>query len=340
MNKIKYLFKRVLRMNYKNFFLTIKEIKNKNHKSKITIFFDIIYCGIKYQAGYIDYNLFEMYKMDKFERKTIITRGINNEFIKKYNNSKYMKYFNNKLEFNKIFNKYLNREWLELNGKNITEFRNFCKKHNEIIVKPVSASCGKGVELINTNDVVIKKLYQELVNNHQILVEEVATQCKRINDLHPSSINTIRVITLLGNVVVAFLRIGNNYNNVDNFNHEGLVAPIDIESGKINYPAIDKKKNLYNKHPLSNKPILGITIPKWKKIKDLCEEASLEIPEIGYIGWDVCVGKDECFFIEANEYPGHDLYQLPPHRDSNIGLLPLFKKIEERKIDNDNSNSK
>jgi hypothetical protein len=24
---------------------------------------------------------------------------------------------------------------------------------------------------------------------------------------------------------------------------------------------------------------------------------------------------------------------LPPHRDSNIGLLPLFKKAEERKIE-------
>lgn len=82
MNKIKYLFKRILGMNYKNFFKTIKEIKNKTHKNSISIFFDIIICGLKYQAGYIDYNLFEMYKMDKFERNTIITRGINNEYIK------------------------------------------------------------------------------------------------------------------------------------------------------------------------------------------------------------------------------------------------------------------
>ena len=333
MKKLKYLIKRIVRMNYLEFFKTINLVHKKTKKSRIGIFIDIIYCGIKYQAGYVDYNLFEMYKMNQIERKTIITRGINNDYIKKYNNPKYMKYFNNKLEFNRLFDKYLNREWLELNGKNYKNFKNFCQKHETIIVKPISNSCGKGVELIETKGKTNKKLYQQLMDNQQILVEEVATQCKKLSDLHPDSINTVRVVTLLGNVVVAFLRIGNNNNNVDNFNHEGLVAPIDIETGKINYQALDKKKNLYKKHPLTNKAIVGLTIPKWDKVKELCETASIEVPEVGYVGWDVCIGSNNCFFIEGNEFPGHDLYQLPPHRDSNAGLLPIFKKTEERKIE-------
>jgi glutathione synthase/RimK-type ligase-like ATP-grasp enzyme len=333
MTKIKYLAQRIMGMNYKGFFKTVNEVHEKTNKSRVYIFFDIIGCGFKYQAGYIDYNLFEMYKMTPFERGTIITRGINNELIKKYNNSKYMKYFNSKIEFNKTFDKYLNRDWLHLTGNNIKEFKEFCKKHQEIVVKPDNASCGKGVEIINTKSKDIKKLYNELLENNQILVEEKAIQCEELSEIHPSSINTVRVVTLLGSVVVAFLRMGNNNNNVDNFNHEGLVAPIDIKTGKIKYQAIDKKKNLYTTHPLTNKSIVGLTIPKWEEVKKLCEQASLEVPEVGYVGWDVCVGKDKCFFIEGNEFPGHDLYQLPPHRDSNIGLLPLFKKAEERKIE-------
>jgi glutathione synthase/RimK-type ligase-like ATP-grasp enzyme len=331
MKKIKYLIQRILGMNYKGFFETINEVHKKNNKSKIYIFFDIIYCGLKYQAGYVDYNLFEMYKMNSKERKTIITRGINNEFIKKYNDPKYMKYFNSKFEFNKKFLKYLNRDWLYLNGNNLDEFEKFIKKHQKIIVKPDNSSCGKGVELIDTHKKNIKRLYNKLIKNNQVVVEEVATQCKKINDLHPDSINTVRVVTLLGKVVVAFLRIGNNHNNVDNFNHEGLVAPIDIETGKINYKALDKKKNLYNNHPLTNKKIVGLVIPKWEEVKTLCEQAALEVPQVGYVGWDVCIGKDKCFFIEGNEFPGHDLYQLPPHRNSNIGLLPLFREQESRK---------
>jgi glutathione synthase/RimK-type ligase-like ATP-grasp enzyme len=330
MNKIKYLIKRIIGMNYKGFFETINEVHKKNNKNRIFIFFDVIYCGLKYQAGYIDYNLYEMYNMNGSERNTIITRGINNEFIKKYNDPKYMKYFNSKLEFNKKFDKYLNRKWLYLDGSNLKEFQEFCKSHERIIVKPDNASCGKGVELIELKKQNIKKLYNNLIENKQFLVEEVATQCQKINELHPESINTVRVVTLLGSVVVAFLRIGTKDNNVDNFNHDGLVAPIDIETGKINYQAIDKKKNLYTIHPTTQKKIVGLTIPKWQEVKKLCEDASKEIPEVGYVGWDVCVGTSKCFFIEGNEFPGHDLYQLPPHRSSNTGLLPVFKEVLER----------
>ncbi len=332
MKKIKYLFQRIANMNFKNFFKTIKDVSKKTGKNKISIFFDIINCGIKYQAGYIDYNLFEMYRMNRFERKTIITRGINNEFIKKYNNPKYMVYFNSKVKFNHTFNKYLNRDWLELTNNNLQDFKDFCHKHQIIVAKPDNASCGKGVEVIDTTYKDLDILYKELFFNKQILVEENAKQCAKLSELHPDSINTVRVVTLLGSVVVAFLRIGNNHNHVDNFNHEGLVAPINIDTGKIEYQALDKKKNLYQKHPLTNKSIVGLTIPRWPEIKELCEKASLEVPEVGYVGWDVCVGESQCFFIEGNEFPGHDLYQLPPHRHNNIGLLPIFKQVEERKI--------
>ena len=83
----------------------------------------------------------------------------------------------------------------------------------------------------------------------------------------------------------------------------------------------------YTHHPLTKKPILGITIPKWEEVKSLCIEASKVIPEIGYIGFDVCIGPQKCSLIEANEFPGHDLYTLPAHRNKKEGLLPRFNEI-------------
>ena len=190
----------------------------------------------------------------------------------------------------------------------------------------------KGVEIIDSTDKKIYDLYNELYNNKQILVEEIAVQCKKISDLHPDSINTLRVVTLKGMVVTALLRIGNNHNNVDNFNHEGLCVPIDIEDGIVKYQAIDKKGNLYDKHPITKKEIVGFKVPKWNEVKKICEQAALEIPQVGYIGWDVCVTKDDICFIEANEFPGHDLYGLPPHRTNNIGLLPKFQEAMKKEI--------
>lgn len=326
MGKFKYLIKRLLNMNFKQMFEIIDKVSKKTGKNKYIIFLDIVICGIKYQAGYMDYNLFEMYNLNPKQRKTIITRGINNSLVKKYNNLEYIKYFNNKLLFNKKFNKYLSREWLELTDENFDEFEEFTKRHKEIIVKPLDQACGKGIEKIKVNKDNIKEVYSNLLETKRTLIEEVAVQCKEISNLHPSSINTMRIVTLNKQIVAAYLRIGNNGNVVDNFNHDGLAAPINIETGVIDYVAIDKKGNLYDKHPITNQNILNFKIPKWEQVKEFVIKASHEIPEMGYVGWDVCLGKDAPFLIEANEFPGHDIYQLPPHRKDGIGMLPKFKE--------------
>ena len=70
----------------------------------------------------------------------------------------------------------------------------------------------------------------------------------------------------------------------------------------------------------------------WNEVKKLCIDACNITPEIGYIGWDVCVGPDEPCIIEGNDFPGHDLYQLPIHRKNGIGLLPKFKNAMEDKM--------
>lgn len=327
MSKVKYVFKRIINMNFKNFFSTIDYVHNKTGKTRLFIFFDCIICGFKYQAGYMDYQLFEMYNMNAKERKTIVTRGKNNAIMKKYNDLNYTNYFRNKGLFNEKFNKYLNRKWMIVSAENFDEFRKFASNFNEIMLKPLNGTCGKGIEKVKVEN--IKVLYDYILKNDLLLVEEVAQQCKTISELHPTSINTVRVVTLKGKIVVTFLRIGNYGKVVDNFNSEGLVVPIDIETGEIKYPAVDKKHNIYYKHPYTNKEIVGVKIPNWNKVKELCEEASKVVPELGLVGWDVCVGENKPFLIEGNEFPGHDVYQLPPHREGNIGLMPIFEKAME-----------
>ena len=54
--------KRIGKMNFGNMFKTIDMVHEKNHKFKPFIFLDVVWCGLKYQAGYVDYYQFEMYK--------------------------------------------------------------------------------------------------------------------------------------------------------------------------------------------------------------------------------------------------------------------------------------
>lgn len=337
MGKTKYLINRIIKMNYKEFFNTINKVHQKTKKNKLSIFIDIINCGIKYQAGHIDYNLFEMYNLNNEERKTIITRGINNEILKKYNDQTKSYIFEDKAIFNKLYDKYLKRDWLYLND-NLEEFQNFIQNKEEVIVKPLSLSCGKGVEIIKIKEHNPKDLYEHLIKTERYLVEDVAIQHEAISKIYPKSVNTVRIVTLNKKVVAAFIRFGNLGNIVDNFNHNGMVTRVNIETGIVEYPALDKKENVYEIHPYTNEKIIGLKIPMWEKVKELCIEATEVTPEIGYIGWDVCVGEKEPFLIEGNDFPGHDLYQLPIHRKNGIGLLPTFKKAMEDDYENSNSN--
>ena len=89
MNRIVYLFQRILNLDYANMFKICKAISKKTKKNRVLLFFDMIYCGLVYQAGYYDYQEFEFYKLNSKERKTYLTRGKNNEIVNRFNNKDY-----------------------------------------------------------------------------------------------------------------------------------------------------------------------------------------------------------------------------------------------------------
>ena len=50
MEKIKYLFKRIIKLDYKNMIKIAKAVGKKTKKNTFFILLDMIKCGIKYQA--------------------------------------------------------------------------------------------------------------------------------------------------------------------------------------------------------------------------------------------------------------------------------------------------
>jgi hypothetical protein len=328
MKKIKYLFNIIRRMNFNNFFNYVNKVHERNKKNKLLIIIDMIYCGLVYQSGYVDYDLFKMDEMNRKQRKTVVTRGINNQFVKYFNNMKNTNLFLNKILFNERFNSFLKREWIVLND-NADDFYKFLENKEYIIAKPTSGTCGKGIEKILVKDFKDKKeLFDYLISKNLFLIEEMIIQDERISKLYPHAINTIRMITLSKNnkstILAAYLRIGNNKRFVDNFNSGGMVVPIDIKTGIIKYPALDKNSILYESHPETNTNIIGFQIPDWNEIVSFGKELALVIDDMGMIGWDISLSNKGPLVVEGNEYPGHDIYQLPPHRTNNIGMLLRF----------------
>jgi hypothetical protein len=104
-----------------------------------------------------------------------------------------------------------------------------------------------------------------------------------------------------------------------------MVAPVDEKTGVVANRAVDKNKVLYECHPTTGAQIQGFRFPDWEKAMDMVKQASALIPELGYLGWDVAFTPDGPVLVEGNEFPGHDLYQLPAHTPNKIGIMSKFQ---------------
>lgn len=329
MINLKYLIKRIFEMDYKAMFKKIDSIHEKAGKNKIWLFFDMAKCARRYGAGYMDYDLFEMYNLTDEQRNTYLTRGRNNALIVKYNDKSYFHVLRNKDEFNTKFNKYLKRDWVLFDENKKEEILEFMKKHQTFMLKPIDGGCGKGIEKIDTTKYSsLDEVYDYIKNlERSYELEEVIIQNEELNKIYPGSINTVRVVTILkdgvAHIICAYFRIGNG-KFVDNFNSGGMVAPVDEKTGIVKDRAIDKNKVLYENHPVTGNPIKGFKFPYWNEAMEMCKEAAQIIPQIGYVGWDVGFTPNGPLFVEANEFPGHDIYQLPEHTPDKIGMMDKF----------------
>lgn len=329
MRKFKYLIKRIIQLDYKNMFKIAKKISKKTKKNYIGIILDMVRCGIKYQAGYYDYQEFEFYNLNKKERETYLTRGKNNEIVRRFNDKASFHIFENKDEFYTTFNKFIKREWMKLNENNKEQFIEFFRKHKQIIVKPIDGEGGKGVEkLIYTNDAEAEKTYQKLIENKQLIVEECIIQNEELNKLYNKSVNSLRMFTFYKDgksyFLQAVLKIGNG-GVVDNFSSGGMYTYVN-EEGYVYVEAIDREDNIFHEHPISKSKIVGFKVPMFNEAVELVKEAAKVVPEIGYVGWDVAIGEKEPIIIEGNCFPG--VFQVKPSLYNNKnGLIPKYNEI-------------
>ncbi len=329
---MKYVLQRILKMDYKNFFLILKKISKESSKSGLFIFFDIVLTGLKYKAGYMDYYLLKMYEMNDKEKATFLVRGKNNELIQKLNKKEDIHILNNKMETNKLLNKYLKRSWSYLGDKNIVAF---LRNNPKFIAKPSNGQCGKGIEIIETSKFKNSRdLIKYLKDKNLDLLEELILQHKDLNKINSTSVNTIRITSIFNKkifLIGACLRIGNK-NFVDNFESGGMTAKVDVDKGIILSPAIDKIGNIYYNHPITKTKIIGFEIPYYEDVLKMIEDMAKLIPTIRYVGWDIAITKSGPVLVEANPLPGSQIIQMPYPGGKKEGCIPKINEALNYKM--------
>lgn len=333
MSRISFLLNRVTHMDYRAMWKTTKLLKERSGKSRLWLLFDMLVSAIRYNAGYVDYKIAQFYRLNDAQRRTQITRGISNSIVRRMNDKAYWHFFDNKAEFNTLFAQQVARDWLEIGDATIVEaLEKFLMGKDAVIAKPLEGSSGQGIERYAPKDWVgdIPGFLSRLQKGGIGILEEVVRQHEAMAALCPTSVNTIRIATLLGDkkqgIVYAFLRIGNG-RVMDNVDCGGMAARVDLDSGKLLTVGADKQGNTFTKHPMTGTPIVGFEVPFWEEAKKMCLEAAQKVPQMRFIAWDVAITPHGPRFIEGNSFPSHAIPQFAAHYPDGIGILPEFQKF-------------
>ncbi len=281
----------------------------------VSIRWRLIYDRYRYQIEPYEYFLFGFSDLNAKGKREYIGSYERKELIKKLSNrseerkqvstitrNKYLTYL--------LLQEYYHREIILLNKEEDYDlFADLLHRKGKAILKPQGASLGDDIRLINLSEILdLRTYFDDILKVRSWLVEEVVVQTKEMADFHPSSINTVRLMTLLFREEVVFLfgclRMGTGNNIVDNTSHGGLGAAIDVNTGTVISAGMDKKGHTFLFHPDTGKQIIGFTIPRYEELRDLTVKLAHLMSDVTYIAWDFALIEEGWCLIEANS-SGH-----------------------------------
>lgn len=329
MKRVKYYLARLRGLDTANMRRVAREIAAKTGRSRLSILLDMVWCSVKYGAGYLDYEEYEFYLLTPAERATFMTGTQFDRIAARYDEPEYRELFADKSLFYERFDRFLGREWIDIRRTTADDLAAFLDRHPIVMTKQPHSVHGHGVrrrEASEASDPVAFR--DELLASGHFLVEAFIVQHPDLAALAPRSVNTLRVITFHDgermHVMCAALKLGNDA-DVDNFGSGGMYTILDDE-GLVRYPAFDIHARTFSEHPVTGRAIVGFQVPRYAEIVRTLEEASLVVPQIRFVGWDVAVLPDGVAIVEGNWNTGG--FQMKPSLSGvKTGLLPKFRAV-------------
>lgn len=336
MAKLSYIARILRGASLKRLNNNIDLVRERCDRSRLNILLDMANCTIRYGAGYYDYFVYDMYDMTPAQRATVLTRVKTKKVYDYLNDPQYDALFDNKSMFNRRFEEFLRREYIVVSEMDEAAFERFMADKDIVFAKPDSSEGGKGIErLVKADFASLEEMYRYVKDPAKGfgLVEEAIVQHEAMKAIYPLAVNTLRIATVVGDdgktVYCAYVicKMGGGGAYVDNANEQtgGLFAPVDMETGEVYCEAVDVWYNAAAKHPYSGIDIVGYRIPYVKEAIELAKRAALVVPQVRFVGWDVCIMPDGPAIIEGNNYPGY--FFLPRHTEDHTGLVPFFSRF-------------
>lgn len=315
---------------------SLEKAKARSGRGKARLFLDMLWCSVRYGAGYHDYVMFGFYDMDGRHRDTYVTRIRNKKMITLLNDPDTAEIFDHKTKFNPRFREYLGRDFLVVDEMTPEQFAEFVKDKDRVFAKPDVGESGKGIERLAKADFAsVEDMYRYIKSKGFGVIGEMIVQHEAMSRLYPNAVNTLRVVTLLTgspehwepHCIYAVVKIGAGGKYVDNLENGGMFCPVDYETGEITGVGHTSALTTLTHHPETGVKLMGYRIPYVKEAIELCKKAALEEPGMRFVGWDCAITPKGPAIIEGNDYPGYDFWQQPEHTPDRVGLWPTYKKL-------------
>jgi len=285
------------------------------------VFVDVFYCKRRYFVSDVEYLDFKFWQFKDRYRKNFLLRYHQSNKFKKINEPAFTLW---KYKFYQMIPDCYAREMILAPDCGEDAFVEFAKKHGKIVTKPDTGSCGRDICFFTyTDDEKAREHFRSFTED--MACEELIIQHDKLQELSPSAVNTIRVVSFLDedgvSIISATLRTGNQDDKpVDNLKKDGIGAQVDIETGIVSTCGFDYNGGRFVTHPHSGVQFLGFNIPHWDQVVAVVKKAHSRLPQCKLFGWDIAITQNGVDIIEANSRPGTPIMQM-------VDLIPKGEKV-------------
>src|SRR5699024_4176578 len=209
------------------------------------------------------------------------------------------------------------------------------RSDQDLIIKLSKANNGRGVAKFSIKD---NKIYFDgenisfnkfiEIHNKDFIIQKVIQQHPNMAAPHPSSVNTIRIVTFRwkGEIryLFAFARFGINNDISDNATVDISTALCITDSEEFYHDGINKNGDTFTHHPTTNYCFADLDpIPDYENFKEHVKNYHKKFIHLDIIAWDIAVGLDgKPIILECNFAGSTSFYQL-------VTQKPFFGDLTE-----------
>lgn len=294
---------------------------------------DMLFCRIAYGFQPDEYLCFNLENQSYEERRNWISDLDRYIYIHSINDVKEAQIFNNKARTYDVFASYYKRAAVRIKNKeDFPVFEKFINEYPQFVKKQVYEGMGRSVELMDSKHVSALELFHILISKGEHILEERIIQSDVMSALNPSSVNTVRCITINTKKDIktpfCFLKIGRNGSFVDNGGAGGILAGIDPESGIVVTYGYDEFNIEYVSHPETGIFFKGFKLPQWDEMKRICCEMAQKMPNVKCIGWDMALTAMGWIVVEGNGMTQFIVPQIVFRRGIKREVEEILQNVE------------